>query len=95
MHERSPPSVLHTPSRNAFSHLSHGVETPLRLVKAGKGLDLRRGRILLELEKNDLHKDDALEVMETLTGLAESYGYSEEDGFGDGGGGGDMSVEDA
>lgn len=35
--------------------------------------------MLLELEKNDMHKDDAIEVVETLTGLAESYGYSEEE----------------
>lgn len=40
--------------------------------------------MLLELEKNDMHKDDAIEVAETLTGLAESYGYSEEEGEEDG-----------
>lgn len=43
------------------------------------GLDLKRGRVLLELEKNDLHKDDAVEVLETLTALAESYGHSGEE----------------
>ncbi len=34
--------------------------------------------MLLELEKNDMHKDDAMEVLETLIGLAESYGFSQE-----------------
>lgn len=42
-------------------------------------LDLRRGGVLLELEKNDMHKDDAIEVLESLTSLAESYGFSEEE----------------
>eukprot|EP00903_Cladosiphon_okamuranus_P014931 g13823.t1 len=32
------------------------------------GLDLRRGGVVLELEKNDMHKDDAIEVLESLTG---------------------------
>lgn len=35
--------------------------------------------MLLELEKNDMHKDDAAEVLEGLTGLAESYGFSQEE----------------
>lgn len=40
--------------------------------------------MLLELEKNDIHKDDAEEVLESLTGLAESYGFSQdEEGEGD------------
>ncbi|CAN0403221.1 unnamed protein product [Pylaiella littoralis] len=43
-------------------------------------LDMRRGGVLLELEKNDMHKDDAAEIVETLTGMAESYGYSGEEG---------------
>lgn len=47
--------------------------------QVASGLDLRRGGVLLELEKNDMHKDDAIEVVETLKGLSESYGYSEED----------------
>lgn len=34
--------------------------------------------MLLELEKNDMHKDDAVEVLETLVSLAESYGFSQE-----------------
>ncbi|CAN0109570.1 unnamed protein product [Ectocarpus sp. 6 AP-2014] len=41
-------------------------------------LDVRRGGVLLELEKNDMHKDDAIEVLENLTTLAESYGYSKD-----------------
>lgn len=40
---------------------------------------MRRGGVLLELEKNDMHKDDAVEVVETLTDLAERYGYGEEE----------------
>ncbi|CAM9731583.1 unnamed protein product [Ectocarpus sp. 8 AP-2014] len=43
------------------------------------GLDVRRGGVLLELEKNDMHKDDAIEVLENLTTLAESYGYSKDE----------------
>ncbi|CAM9341330.1 unnamed protein product [Scytosiphon promiscuus] len=43
------------------------------------GFDVRRGGVLLELQKNDMHKDDAFEVIETLKGLSESYGYSEDD----------------
>lgn len=46
-------------------------------------MDLRRGSVLLELEKNDLHKDDAIEVLETLTVLAESYGRSLAEGGGE------------
>lgn len=40
---------------------------------------MRRGGVLLELEKNDMHKDDAIEVLENLTTLAESYGYSKDE----------------
>ncbi|CAM9200669.1 unnamed protein product [Ectocarpus sp. 12 AP-2014] len=43
------------------------------------GLDVRRGGVLLELEKNDMHKDDVIEVLENLTTLAESYGYSKDE----------------
>lgn len=50
------------------------------LEKVVARLDMRRGGVLLELEKNDMHKDDAAEIVETLTGMAESYGYSEEEG---------------
>lgn len=50
-----------------------------------KGLDIRRGDVRLELEKNDFHRDDAQEVVESLTGLAESYGHNVDRGqlFGD------------
>lgn len=46
---------------------------------------MRRGDVRLELEKNDLHRDDAQEVVESLTGLAESYGHNVDRGelFGD------------
>lgn len=58
----------------------------LRSKQVAAGLDLRRGGVLLELEKNDMHKDDAIEVLEDLTGMAESYGFSrdEEEGGEDG-----------
>eukprot|EP00752_Nemacystus_decipiens_P006332 g5708.t1 len=49
------------------------------LGQVAAGLDLRRGGVLLELEKNDMHKDDAVEVLESLTGLAESYGFSQDE----------------
>lgn len=38
-------------------------------------MDLRRGAVRLELEKNSLQRDDAVEVLETLTSMAESYGW--------------------
>ena len=37
--------------------------------------DLRRGGVRLELEKNDVQRDDALEVVENLKRLAERYGH--------------------
>ncbi|CAM9333668.1 unnamed protein product [Ectocarpus fasciculatus] len=49
------------------------------IAQVAAGLDVRRGGVLLELEKNDMHKDDAIEVLEDLTTLAESYGYSKDE----------------
>ena len=61
------------------SHTPYPASAPASLTPRGnpwrrKGLDFcGGGRILLELEKNDLHKGHAFEVLETLTCLAESY----------------------
>jgi len=34
--------------------------------------------VLLKLERSGVHKDGAMEVLETVVGLAESYGFSRE-----------------
>ncbi|CAM9904921.1 unnamed protein product [Ascophyllum nodosum] len=45
------------------------------VVEVVEDFDLRRGGVRLELEKNDVQRDDALEVVENLKRLAERYGH--------------------